>query len=428
MRRILTIAGLTLRSAVRSRVFALLAILVLGGIIGLPLIMKSDGSLAGQVRLLLEYTLGLTVALLSVMAVWAGAGAVALEVENRQFQLVAVKPVRALEVWIGKWLGLMLINAVLLAVAGAAIYGLLRWTTRPARLSAGDQVRLREEILVAGRDVLPAGRGTDPGLAAGAQPVAPGGTGRWEFNLPRAARAGEIFFLRYRFVASRPDLRSPVNGRWLIGAGGPSGQRACPVLGAGGREHALRITLPAGSRRLDTSYVNLEETPPVTLLFDAADSVKLRMHASRFEANYLRALLMVLARLAFFSALGLSCGAVFSFPVAVFVSLALLLLSSASRWVQAFLAGGAGLDLDGAQSGAILALGERLLRMGFQALNMLMPPLQRFDPLDFITGGAWISWGLTGRAWLILAGAYSGLLALAGAWWLSRRELGLPAD
>lgn len=426
MRRILTIAGLTLRSAVRSKVFALLAVLVLGGIVGLPMIMTSDGSLAGQVRLFLEYTLGLTVTLLSVMAVWTGAGAVSLEVENNQLQLVAVKPVRALEIWIGKWLGLMAINLALLAIAGAAIYGLLRWTTRPARLAPEDRVRLREEILVARRDVLPAAPEKDQGLPVGGQPVAPGGTGQWAFNLSRGVRAGEPLFLRYNFVASRPDLPSPLDGRWLIGADRQPVPREYPARAAAGQAHTLRLLLPAGSRRVTASYRNLEEFAPVTVLFAGADSVKLQVNESHFEANFFRALLMVLARLAFFSALGLSFGAVFSFPVAVFVSLALLLMSAVNRWMQVVLAGGVGWGADQAHGGVVLALGDRLLRHGFQALDMIMPPLYRFNPLDYMTDGALLSWGLTGQAWLMLAGAYAGCLALVSAWWLGRRELGLP--
>jgi len=42
-------------------------------------------------------------------------------VEHRQIQLVVVKPVGALEFWIGKWLGRMVVNAVLLALAGSSV-------------------------------------------------------------------------------------------------------------------------------------------------------------------------------------------------------------------------------------------------------------------------------------------------------------------
>ncbi|MBU4274182.1 MAG: ABC transporter permease [Verrucomicrobia bacterium] len=428
MNRILAIAGLTLRSAVRSKVFALLVILVMGGILGLPLIMKSDGTLAGQVQLFLQYTLGLAVALLSVMAVWAGAGAVSLEVEGRQIQLVAVKPVGALELWLGKWLGLMVINIVLLALTGAMILGLLLWTTRPSLLSEADRVRLREEILVARSDVLPEEQGKAPLRRERHPPVAPGKAGQWEFNLPARARAGDSVFLQFHFVTSRPDHPAPVAGLWLIGSDGGSGLLRYPVSGAANQVYAFKVPVPAGARRLNVSYLNTEETTPVTILFDAADSVKLQIHESRFEANYLRALLMVLARLAFFSALGLTAGVVFSFPVAVFVSLALLLVSVVNRWMQQVVAGGWVDMINEDSAGPVIRLGAKFIQVVFVALNALMPSLERLDPLDFLPGGMLISWGLVGKAWLMLACVYAGILALAGAWLFRRRELGLPAD
>ena len=37
-------------------------------------------------------------------------------------QMVAVKPIARWQVWLGKWLGILSLNAVLLALAGAAIF------------------------------------------------------------------------------------------------------------------------------------------------------------------------------------------------------------------------------------------------------------------------------------------------------------------
>ena len=428
MNRILAIAGLTLRSAVRSKVFALLVVLVMGGIIGLPLIMKSDGTLVGQVQLFLQYTLGLTVALLAIMAVWTGAGAVSLEVEGRQIQIMVVKPVNALEIWLGKWLGLMVINLALLMLAGALIYGLLWWTTRPALLSAADQARLREEILVARSDVLPE-RGinlpTDKRIG---QPLAPGETGTWQFNLPARVPASGSVFLQFRFVTSHPGRQAPVAGLWLIEAEDGAGARRVPVSGVANQVYSFKLPVPSGSRRLNVSYRNVEEREPVTILFDAADSVKLKVHESSFEANYLRAMLMTLARLSFFSALGLTAGVVFSFPVAVFVSLALLLVSIVNRWIQQVVAVGVSGDLDESSVGWIVILVDRIVQGMVLALNAIMPPLYRFNPLEFLPGGMLISWALVGKAWLVLVGGYAGILALVGAWLFSRRELGLPAD
>lgn len=427
MNRILVIAGLTWHSAVRSKVFALLVVLVMVGIFGLPLIMKSDGTLVGQVRLFLQYTLGLTVGLLSVMAIWTGAGAVSLEVEGRQIQLMVVKPVRALELWLGKWLGLMIINVVLLALAGTSIYGLLWWTTRSSLLTPADQIKLREEILVAGNEVLPIRQGNIPPARADELSVAPGKTGHWQFDLPARVGADDPVFLQFRFVTSRPDDQTPVVGLWLIGDNKGTDLCRIPVSGMANQDYSLKIPVLSGGNRLKVSYVNREENPPVTVLFAAPDSVKLRINTGRFEPNYLRALLMVLARLAFFSALGLTCGTVFSFPVAVFTSLALLLISAVNRWIQLMVIGGVA-DYLVEGSGPIIIFLDWIIQTLFLALNAIMPPLHQLNPLDWLPGGMLISWGLVGQAWLVLGCIYAGILALAGVVLFRQRELGLPTD
>jgi hypothetical protein len=66
---------------------------------------------------------------------------------ERQVQMVAVKPVARWQIWLGKWLGIVTLNAALLALAGAGVYALLLW--RATKLPANEQAILRNEILVA---------------------------------------------------------------------------------------------------------------------------------------------------------------------------------------------------------------------------------------------------------------------------------------
>ena len=61
-------------------------------------------------------------------------------------------------------------------------------------------------------------------------------------------------------------------------------------------------------------------------------------------------------------------------------------------------------------------------------LNAILPPLDRLNPMDYLPAGRLIAWSLVGQAWILLAVAYVAALALLGAGWLSRRELGLPTE
>ena len=62
-------------------------------------------------------------------------------------QMVAVKPVARWEIWLGKWAGIMLLNLLLLAVSGAAVYLLMQWRAR--QLPPEAQQKLRNEVLIA---------------------------------------------------------------------------------------------------------------------------------------------------------------------------------------------------------------------------------------------------------------------------------------
>src|SRR6476620_2007917 len=144
MQRILAISWLTVKAAFRFRLVVLLAIILLGGVIALPLIIIDDGTARGFTQILLTYTLSLITALLGFSTLWLACGTLARDVEECQIQMVAVKPVARWQIWLGKWLGILTLDAALLALAGACVYGLLQW--RAAQLPPAQQEILRSQV------------------------------------------------------------------------------------------------------------------------------------------------------------------------------------------------------------------------------------------------------------------------------------------
>src|SRR5881394_3079448 len=147
MQQLLAISGLTWKAAFRFRLFVVVAVLLLGSVIGLPLLIKDDGTARGFTQILLTYTLTTISALLGISTLWLACGTLARDIEECQMQVVAVKPIARWQIWLGKWIGLMSLNAALLALSGASVYGLLQW--RATRLPAAQQEILRREVLVA---------------------------------------------------------------------------------------------------------------------------------------------------------------------------------------------------------------------------------------------------------------------------------------
>ncbi len=147
MQRILAIAWLTWKAALRFKLFLVIAALLMLAVVGLPLVIKDDGTAQGFTQIILTYTLSAITALLGLSTLWLACGTLARDIEECQMQVVATKPIARWQIWLGKWLGIVSLNAVLLAISGACVFGLLQW--RASRLPAAEQKILRDQILVA---------------------------------------------------------------------------------------------------------------------------------------------------------------------------------------------------------------------------------------------------------------------------------------
>src|SRR3954463_4936793 len=147
MQRLLAISLLTIKAAFRFRLVLMLALILLGGVIALPLIIKDDGTARGFTQILLTYTLSSITALLGISTLWLSCGTLARDIEECQMQVLVTKPISRWQIWIGKWLGIISLNAVLLVISGVCLYGLLLW--RSTKLPASEQTILHDQVLVA---------------------------------------------------------------------------------------------------------------------------------------------------------------------------------------------------------------------------------------------------------------------------------------
>src|ERR1700722_11672405 len=146
MQKILAIAWLTWKAALRFRLFLVIAALLVVAVVGLPMIVKDDGTARGFTQIILTYTLSAVTALLGFSTLWLSCGTLARDIEECQIQVIATKPIARWQIWLGKWLGIVTLNAVLLAISGACVYGLLQY--RAGKLPPEEQKVLREQILV----------------------------------------------------------------------------------------------------------------------------------------------------------------------------------------------------------------------------------------------------------------------------------------
>ena len=354
------IALLALRHVFRSRVVLVLAVLLAAAAFFLPLGLRSDGTPEGLIRIHLVYVLGLASFLLTLATLWSGCAAIAQEADEKTLQLLLVKPVSRLRIWLGKWLALLLLNAGLLALVGGAAAATLHVQLRrggfaPDALAAARQttlaaletlraplpdvetdVRAEFERLRAGNRlpdapeaaILQALRRT---LLAQAYSIAPGGSRKWTFALPERAKAGPIL-VQFRCDSSVPGA-ADFDATLGLEVGGETLARDLRAM-PGNPQTLVFPAVPAGATQAAATFRN-RGAHGATLFFDPADGLVLRRPAGTFAGNYLRALAQLYLRLALFAAIGVTLGTLFSMPVATFLTLVLILVLQLSGFISA---------------------------------------------------------------------------------------------
>lgn len=455
MHSIFAIALISIRNAIRSKLVIVLLFFLLVTLIGLPLTIRSDGTAAGHVRLLLRYTLGLSTLILSIATVWTSCAAISTEIRDRQIQMLTSKPVHAFQLWLGKWLGLTLMNTALLLLCAAVTYGALLWSTRPGQLSEAEQAELTEEILLAQRPIYPIPipldeeirsayqdsrrRGEWPEevptsqimpiierrVRARAHAVAPDSFNRWNFRVPRLRDPERPLLLRYRVAASTLDME-PIQGHWQIGAPGSGTREMYPVHIPPRTWHSLQIPpeLIDDQNQLTIEFANTHPRP-VTLIFEPEDDLRLLVYQGQFLPNYFRAILLILLHLGFLAAIGVTAGAWFSIPVAAMFSFYMLLLVQAGRFISQI----AAREVHVAQSPDAGWFSEAVATVTYwiyALLNLVIQPVYAVNPLEPVSSGEWIPWTEVGLMFIIRVVVYSGILMLIGVWHLRRKEVALP--
>jgi hypothetical protein len=451
MQRILAIAGLTWKAAFRFRLFLVIAVLLLAAVVGLPLLLKDDGTARGFTQILITYTLSVITALLGLSTLWLSCGTLARDIEECQIQVVATKPVARWQIWLGKWLGIVSLNAALLALSGASVYGLLQW--RATRLPAAEQEVLRTQVLVARGVAQPADinadidaqteqllqerlkqtqiSGVDQTLArqqireqvkAAYQLVPSQYIHVWQIDLGFAKNflQGKPLQLRVKFNTAQGSASGTFVGLWQVGVPGTAGVwRSEPMSLSPNTYHEFDIPPDLFNRQgvLTIAFLNANNT---TLLFPIEDGMEVLYPNGGFTLNFVRGLGILFCWMALLAAIGLTSASFLSFPVATFFSLALLVVVfSGGALTNAVNLGTTGLSSPG--SGPSLA--DQVLLPLYKGILPLINLVKDFSPIDSLSTGRAIPWSELGAAFgqivLLLGGAIGGI----GVSLFARREL-----
>ncbi len=453
MQRLLAITWLTWKAALRFRLFLVLTALLLVAVVGLPLLIKDDGTARGFTQILLTYTLSSITGLLGLSTLWLACGTLARDIEECQIQVVATKPIARWQIWLGKWLGIMTLNAVLLLISGASVYGLLQW--RATKLPKGEQEVLRNEVLVArgsareksfeseieselqkrmekqvSKDSLSAADLADVSkqireqLKAQIQVVPPGAYRPWRIDLGVAKNwlHGRPLQLRIKFNAAQKTASGTFIAMWQVGVPDETPiwrSEAMSLSPDTFHEFEIPADLFDENGKLSITFVNANST---ALLFPLEDGMEVLYRQGGFAMNFVRGLGIIFCWMALMAAVGLMASSFLSFPVAAFFSLAMLAVVFSSGTIANSIENGtiAGVDETGKTAGSVLdAVAIPIFKVALNVINMV----QGFSPIDALSTGRSITWEQLARAVVQVVLLMGGLIGLFGIFMFNRREL-----
>ena len=138
------IARNVLNEAVRMKISVVFIVLLLLLLTVVPGSLTADQPLRYRVQQWLQYGVGFSYAVMALLTVFLSVGTVVFEQRDRIVWQTATKPVRPWQYILGKWTGVMCLNAVLLVVSTCGVYLFTEYLRhQPASGESAYQVDLR---------------------------------------------------------------------------------------------------------------------------------------------------------------------------------------------------------------------------------------------------------------------------------------------
>lgn len=337
MRGFCAIFRLELTALVRSKTLAMLAFASVAWMFVLPKIATGDGTAEGARELWISYSLGGVFALLVIALLASATGAIARERESRRLALTTVRPVRYVVIVLAKASALTLAGAVVLAAACAALpFSAQTSLSCPCRHVVGPVLpspRAEAEEAYEGYMRDP----STPEAIRKAKPevvlrllesraaehyfaIRTNATSRWRFELPAGVSDG--LGVRVRF-AGICDSRRDAYGVFRFGErSGVVSNLTQTVL-----EVPLRGNGPCGERAEELTFENRGRE---TLMLRPRKDIELLVPADTLGWNLLRAYVEMVGVLALVISFGLFLSASLGRPVALFVSMVVLIVGEMS--------------------------------------------------------------------------------------------------
>ena len=430
MHSVLAVAANTIRQAIRLKIAVVFILLLL---ILLPLMgfgMTGDGTVKGRLQSFVSYGLSLTAFLLSILTIVSSIYTLSSDIEQKQIFMVLTKPVRRFELILGKLFGILLLDFFLLGLFSVIIYSIAVVIPSYYKVNGYERERLDNEFFTARNAVTPEledvskevdaafeilkkdnqlaeGLAQDRNFYKGTLEeltkrkqlekgaVSPGDKKVWEFHDIKPMADGENIFIRFKYDVSATPMNNQVFSRWEVGdirQLGASTRTGTPMYRFE-RKDAVRtffeLKVPADALAEDgyiaVTFYNAPSNGAV-VIFSPQEGLALLYKADIFLFNYIRAALLIFAKLIFLGALGILSATFLSFPVAIMLCFLVFFTGTISGFV---------LDsFDMILSDNVSMIYSYSIKLLIQAF----PQFDKFNAAKYIVSAALLDWSSLGKA------------------------------
>ena len=470
---IFAIAGGVVREAMRMKIAVAFAAVALITIPLLPQWIDPTQPLRYQVQTYLSRSMDVMYLVCTFLTVFLGCATVAFEIRDRQAWLTLTKPVSRLSWLVGKWLGLLMINAAILAVATLAMYAfLVQVRSRPAQ-DILDALAVEDEVLVARIGGVPdftrmageelqaaveAEMKSDPNIRAdladgtrteievkkqlartiiesnlkSQRSISPGAERVYTFTgLGDSRTSGANLALRYKFFSGESDPNESYPVIFVFGEGEEESWSDRKFIAAQTNVIAVPGACVTANGTIKIKIINAgfnqearEGQNPYypgnsTIAFDP-DGLELLYRVGGFGENLLRAQCVNLLKISFLAMLAVTCASILNFPVACLVVFSVFAAGS----IGPFLA--TSVDEYHIRTESVgLKVFEFIIRSVAGATEFSVRAFGEARANGPLVEGRLISWWDVGRTFILIGVAWSGVLLVLGFTAFRRKELAI---
>ena len=449
------VARNTIAQAIRVRAaFAIMALyLVL--VPALPFAVQGDGTLRGQLHVVIGYSLISAGILLGILTLALSTTTLWSEIHEKQIFLLEARPIHRWQILLGKLVGILAINAGLIVFMAVVTWGSVRYLASRPKWSKSERVLAQQQILTARRAVHPEPEKLDDRIArafdllkkraslpqdrteseikaqlhteflVALNAVRPGVGRVWRLKgLAAARRRDANVTIRFKFAAS-PDVEEPVLTGWEVGD-----RRSLDFLRYRApykADEVHQVQLPAKTIAEDgTLEIRLYNIEPrrLTLVFSGPDAMQVLIPAASFASNLSRGLWLIFVEVLFLAVLGLFCSTFMSFPVSPVVALSLFLLIFLASSVKTEFDQGLSIADKDSKMGGVFQV---VVRGITEAVRFVLPPFDKYAASEPVSSGEEVPWAMILEATAAVAIVRGGILMLLGALIFHRRELAVAS-